>query len=70
MRIFPGNSCFSVAMLAGALVVTTSVKLHAQQPPAWKQGMPASMADSKLAPHASPLTVVASQVLVGSRAAP
>jgi glucose/arabinose dehydrogenase len=29
----------------------------AAPPPAWKQGMPAHMADSPLAPHATPLTV-------------
>ena len=36
-----------------------SVGAHAQQPapPAWKQGQPASMATSALAPHAAPLTV-------------
>jgi glucose/arabinose dehydrogenase len=44
--------------LGGLLAATAAVELHAQQPPpAWKQGQPPSMADSKLAPHASPLTV-------------
>jgi glucose/arabinose dehydrogenase len=34
------------------------IEAQAQQPPpAWKQGQPASMASSPLAPHASPLTV-------------
>ena len=41
--------------LAGLL---TASQLQAQQPPpAWKQGMPDAMKDSKLAPHPSPLTV-------------
>ena len=44
--------------LGGLLAATAAVELQAQQPPpAWKQGQPANMADSKLAPHASPLTV-------------
>jgi len=45
--------------LAALLATTYAFDLQAQQPPApaWKQGQPASMADSKLAPHASPLTV-------------
>jgi glucose/arabinose dehydrogenase len=44
--------------LGGLLVATAAVELHAQQPPpAWKQGQPASMADSQLAPHPIPLTV-------------
>ncbi len=44
--------------LGGLLAATAAVELHAQQPPpAWKQGQPPSMADSKLAPHATPLTV-------------
>jgi glucose/arabinose dehydrogenase len=44
--------------MSGLLAATCAFELSAQQPPpAWKQGMPASMADSKLAPHASPLTV-------------
>ena len=44
--------------LSGLVAATTALGVQAQQPPpAWKQGMPASMADSKLAPHASPLTV-------------
>lgn len=44
--------------LAAVLVAATAFTASAQQPPpAWKQGQPASMKDSKLAPHASPLTV-------------
>jgi len=44
--------------LTGLLAATAAVELAAQQqPPAWKQGQPPSMADSKLAPHAIPLTV-------------
>ena len=48
-----------VAAVATALVAATGIaELQAQQPPpAWKQGQPPSMADSKLAPHASPMTV-------------
>jgi len=44
--------------LIGLLVVTAAAKVHAQQaaepPPPWKQGMPAAIADSKLAPIAPP----------------
>jgi glucose/arabinose dehydrogenase len=44
--------------LSSLLAATWAFELHAQQPPpAWKQGQPASMADSKLAPHATPMTV-------------
>ena len=44
--------------LSGLVAATTATGVQAQQPPpAWKQGQPANMADSKLAPHASPLTV-------------
>lgn len=44
--------------LSGLLAATAAFELEAQQPPpAWKQGQPASMADSKLAPHATPMTV-------------
>lgn len=44
--------------LAAVFVAATAFTASAQQPPpAWKQGQPASMKDSKLAPHASPLTV-------------
>jgi glucose/arabinose dehydrogenase len=44
--------------LAGILATAYAFQLQAQQPPpAWKQGQPESMKDSKLAPHASPLTV-------------
>ena len=44
--------------LSGLLAATAAFELGAQQPPpAWKQGQPASMADSKLAPHATPMTV-------------
>lgn len=44
--------------LAAVLVAATALTASAQQPPpAWKQGQPASMKESKLAPHASPLTV-------------
>ena len=40
------------------MAATAAFELQAQQPPpAWKQGQPSSMADSKLAPHASPMTV-------------
>jgi glucose/arabinose dehydrogenase len=42
------------ALLAAANALTASAQ---QPPPAWKQGQPASMKESKLAPHASPLTV-------------
>jgi glucose/arabinose dehydrogenase len=42
------------AMLVSASVLDASAQ---QPPPAWKQGQPESMKDSKLAPHASPLTV-------------
>jgi glucose/arabinose dehydrogenase len=44
--------------LGGLLAATAAFELQAQAPPpAWKQGQPASMADSKLAPHATPMTV-------------
>ena len=44
--------------LSGLLAAMAAFELEAQQPPpAWKQGQPASMADSKLAPHATPMTV-------------
>jgi glucose/arabinose dehydrogenase len=44
--------------MTGMLVATAAFELQAQAPPpAWKQGQPPSMADSKLAPHASPMTV-------------
>jgi glucose/arabinose dehydrogenase len=47
--------------LGALLAATAAFELNAQQPaappPAWKQGMPSSMADSKLAPHAAPMTV-------------
>lgn len=43
-----------------AIAVALAFPVHAQDkntpPPAWKQGMPDSMADSKLAPHAGKLT--------------
>jgi glucose/arabinose dehydrogenase len=42
--------------LTGLFAATCAIELHAQAP-AWKQGQPSSMADSKLAPHATPLTV-------------
>lgn len=42
--------------LTGLFAATCAMELHAQAP-AWKQGQPSSMADSKLAPHATPLTV-------------
>ncbi len=43
---------------AGLVATAGTVDLQAQQPPPpWKQGQPASMADSKLAPHATPMTV-------------
>jgi glucose/arabinose dehydrogenase len=49
--------------LGALLAATAAYELSAQQaaapPPAWKQGQPSSMADSKLAPHASPMTVTA-----------
>lgn len=46
--------------LAGLLAATYAFDLQAQQPPpAWKQGMPDSMKDSKLAPSPIPLTVTA-----------
>ena len=42
----------------GMLVATCAYELQAQAPPpAWKQGQPSSMTDSKLAPHATPMTV-------------
>jgi glucose/arabinose dehydrogenase len=44
--------------LSGLMAATAAFELQAQQPPpAWKQGQPANMASSPLAPHASPLTV-------------
>ncbi len=46
--------------LGALLAATVAFELQAQAPPpppAWKQGQPPSMADSKLAPHASPMTV-------------
>ena len=44
--------------LTALLAATCAFDLQAQQPPpAWKQGQPESMKESKLAPHASPLTV-------------
>jgi glucose/arabinose dehydrogenase len=45
--------------LAGLLTVACTLDVRAQQqpPPAWKQGQPDSMKESKLAPHAIPLTV-------------
>jgi glucose/arabinose dehydrogenase len=44
--------------LAGLVATALAIQVDAQQPPpAWKQGQPESMKDSKLAPHASPLTV-------------
>ena len=43
-----------------AVAVAFALPVHAQDkgapPPAWKQGMPGTMADSKLAPHAGKLT--------------
>ena len=56
---------FSAKLAAGIglgalLAATAAFELQAQAPPpppAWKQGQPSSMADSKLAPHASPMTV-------------
>ncbi len=46
------------AGLAAVLVAANVLTASAQQPPpAWKQGQPEAMKDSKLAPHASPLTV-------------
>jgi glucose/arabinose dehydrogenase len=45
---------------AGLVAGTCVIELQAQQPPpAWKQGQPPGMADSKLAPHATPMTVTA-----------
>jgi hypothetical protein len=54
-----------VAAVASALVAATGIaELQAQQPPpAWKQGQPSSMADSKLAPHASPMTVTPAEMI-------
>jgi glucose/arabinose dehydrogenase len=46
----------AAAGLAGLFAATCAMELHAQAP-AWKQGQPSSMADSKLAPHATPMTV-------------
>jgi glucose/arabinose dehydrogenase len=45
--------------LGALLAATAAFELQAQAPPppAWKQGQPPSMTDSKLAPHASPMTV-------------
>ncbi|HZT46412.1 MAG TPA: PQQ-dependent sugar dehydrogenase [Hyphomicrobiaceae bacterium] len=57
-RIRPYSRLAIGVGLGGLLAATAAVELHAQQPPpAWKQGQPTSMADSKLAPHATPLTV-------------
>ena len=48
----------AAAGLAGLMTAAFTLEVYAQQPPpAWKQGQPESMKDSKLAPHASPLTV-------------
>jgi glucose/arabinose dehydrogenase len=52
---------------AGLLAAAFTSSLHAQQPPAWKQGMPDSMKDSKLAPHASPLTVTPAEKIPYSK---
>src|SRR5262245_5747002 len=55
--IFCSLRTFGVG-LVGLLTVTAAATVHAQQaaepPPPWKQGMPASIADSKLAPIAPP----------------
>ena len=60
VRFFAPKLAASIG-LGALLAATAAFELSAQQPaappPAWKQGMPASMADSKLAPHASPMTV-------------
>ena len=48
--------------LIGSLLALGIGQAHAQTappPPIWKQGMPAEMAESKLAPHAGKLTVTA-----------
>jgi glucose/arabinose dehydrogenase len=42
--------------LTSLFAVTCAMELHAQTP-AWMQGQPSSMTDSKLAPHATPMTV-------------
>ena len=42
--------------LTGLFAVACAIKVHAQTP-AWKQGQPSSMTNSKLAPHATPMTV-------------
>lgn len=57
-NLFSASRLAAGAGLTGLLALTSVADLSAQAPPpAWKQGMPASMADSKLAPHAIPLTV-------------
>jgi glucose/arabinose dehydrogenase len=47
----------AVAPAAVPAVAAAPAARPAPPPPAWKQGMPASLADSKLAPHAGKMTV-------------
>jgi glucose/arabinose dehydrogenase len=58
------NSALRLAFAIGVTALfaaTRTIELYAQQapqpPPPWKQGQPPTMADSKLAPFAIPLTV-------------
>jgi glucose/arabinose dehydrogenase len=54
--------------LAGLIAGTHAINLQAQQPPPiWKQGMPNSMKESKLAPHPTPLTVTAAEKIPVSK---
>jgi len=54
--------------LAGLVATTLTFEVNAQQPPpAWKQGQPEAMKDSKLAPHASPLTVTPPEKIAYSK---
>ncbi|MFM8548873.1 MAG: sorbosone dehydrogenase family protein, partial [Betaproteobacteria bacterium] len=45
------------AALALSAAASSAQAPAAAPPPAWKQGMPASMANSPLAPHAGKMTV-------------
>jgi glucose/arabinose dehydrogenase len=47
----------SAALMVGAALALDIAAFGQQQPPAWKQGQPSNMADSKLAPHPPRLTV-------------
>ncbi len=49
----------SIALLMGAAIALDLSAIAQQQPPAWAQGRPPGMADSKLAPHPPRMTVTA-----------